>query len=104
MKTNALRGAKNEETSETATKTTEVDFIPSRHFREKYRDTVGNLVGLYRKGRVHLAGKLVRAPCSNRWFLDVVGLGRVVLHQSTGALIGVTLIPASPVIEPVGVA
>lgn len=75
-------------------KATEVDFIPSRHFREKYRETVGNLGGLYRRGRVHLAGTLVRSPCADRWFLDVSGVGRIVLHRSTGAFVGITLIPA----------
>jgi len=84
-----------EQGGEQADKETEVDFIPSRHFREKYRDKVGNLGGLYRKGRVHLAGTLVRSPCPDRWFLEVNGVGRVVLHRSTGALVGVTLIPAA---------
>jgi len=96
MTASALQRAKNEETREIATRTTEVDFIPSRHFREKYRDTFGNLGALYRKGRVHLAGVLVRAPCPDRWFLEVEGLGRVVLHRSTDALIGLTLIPLAP--------
>jgi len=84
-----------------ATKATEVDFIPSRHFREKYRDNVGNLGGLYRRGRVHLAGTLVQSPCADRWFLDVSGVGRVVLHRSTGALVGITLIPAGGPFEEV---
>jgi hypothetical protein len=83
-----------EQSEDRRNKATEVDFIPSRHFREKYRDTVGNLAGLYRKGRVHLAGTLVRSSCADRWFLDVSGVGRVVLHRSTGAFVGITLIPA----------
>ena len=71
----------------------EIDIAPTRHFREQYRQRVGRIGGLYQHGRVRLAGTLVKSPCGDRWFLDVQGIGRIVLRRTTAAFVGVTVLP-----------